>query len=348
MAQYFDGIVLPNKSKVAFKGVTKKIKVVNVRQQERDERPWPKKVVATKRIDEGEIVGCYAGEIKTFSKDDKEDLKQWTPFQVIPYLDADNKGNNYYIDASKFENELKYVCDVSCTNEEGPNVEFMESEKKLSKNKDKKGGYYMSELYAIRDIVPGEEIIASYLDDYWAKVLAWSHAQQQNEEREYESDDDHDDDDEEELEIEDENEDESIGSPAFVVHDSKPATKKGYEEQSRRTREVFEKLRQQAEQNKKSKNKEKKAAPKKGKKTERDNPKVYMCEKCFMITEDRKEYDRHMTEKHEGEYSDKYNEEWEKNDNYVLAEGDPEYNLSNEAEPGPIRKRNKTTRILVK
>src|ERR1039457_6030164 len=99
MAEYFDGIILPNKSKVAFGGITKKIRVVNVRQDERDERAWPKKVVATKRINKGEVIGCYAGEIKKFPKDDKEDLKKWTPFQVIPYLDADEEGNDYYIDA---------------------------------------------------------------------------------------------------------------------------------------------------------------------------------------------------------------------------------------------------------
>jgi hypothetical protein len=374
MAEYFDGIILPNKSKVAFGGITKKIRVVNVRQDERDERAWPKKVVATKRINKGEVIGCYAGEIKKFPKDDKEDLKKWTPFQVIPYLDADEEGNDYYIDASRFENELKYVCDVSCTNEEKPNVEFKESEDKVgnSRNKSRKGGkiegYYMSEVYAIRSIVPGEEIVASYSEDYWEKVLAWSRSQQPNEEQQYESDqedeqesDEHED---EEMEVEEENEDESL-EPAFVIHDSKPSTKKQYEEQSRRTREAFEKLRQQAEQNKKQKDKsrkekkkevekkekkkEKKVALKKGKKTERqDDSPVYMCEPCFMIYNDRGEYNRHMAEKHEGEHSDKYNEEWEENDDYILGEGDPEYNLSNEAEPGPIKKRNKTSQIAVK
>jgi len=163
MEEVFNGIILPNKTRVSFSKAVRKIQVVdiNIKNHPAFNRKGSKQVIATELIKEGEYIGSYGGEMKYCNEDPKKDRLNWNPYQLYP----DSKGN-YYIDGEVIGNELKYINDPKDVGNIGANAEFKQSNKTLK-------GFYTCEIKALRDIQPQEEILVSYGDDYWTSLQEW-------------------------------------------------------------------------------------------------------------------------------------------------------------------------------
>ena len=90
-----------------------------------------------------------------------EDIGSWNPYQITP-----SDKDNYYVDGEEIGNEMRYINDSKGIGTLEPNVGFFQSRRK-------RRGYLMTEIYAIRDIEAGEEILASYGDGYWKSLNIW-------------------------------------------------------------------------------------------------------------------------------------------------------------------------------
>jgi hypothetical protein len=163
MEELFNGIILPDKTRVKFSKSVQKIQVVDIKIKNHPafNKKGSKQVIATELIKEGEYIGSYGGQIKYNDKDPEIDRLNWNPYQLTP-----NDEDDYYVDGETIGNELKYINDPKDVGSKGPNAKFWQSNKTLK-------GFYTCEIEALRDIQPQEEILVSYGDKYWTSLQKW-------------------------------------------------------------------------------------------------------------------------------------------------------------------------------
>jgi DNA-directed RNA polymerase subunit RPC12/RpoP len=113
---------------------------------------------ATADINTDEYIGTYGGKLLFVDADGESD---WSPYQMAPDSTA-----TYYIDALEIGNEMRYINDCKGVGSKTPNVGFFQSRRKFK-------GYYMTEVYAIKPIKAGEEILVSYGEEYWGLLKKW-------------------------------------------------------------------------------------------------------------------------------------------------------------------------------
>jgi hypothetical protein len=94
-------------------------------------------------------------------EEEKELTSDWNPYQITP-----DENEYYYIDGDEIGNEMKYINDSKGIGTLEPNVKFFPSIRRTK-------GYIMVEVKAIKDIQPGEEILASYGNGYWNSLNLW-------------------------------------------------------------------------------------------------------------------------------------------------------------------------------
>lgn len=159
----FNGIILPDGKRLPFPYPIEKVKVVDItiRNHPAYNRKGSKQLVATELISDGEYIGSYGGQIRYFNQDDDADLNEWNPYQLTPFEDS-----TYYIDGAETGNEIRYINDPKGVGNKTPNVQFFQSDKKVR-------GFYVCDVYAIKDIQPGEELMSSYGDGYWEILKLW-------------------------------------------------------------------------------------------------------------------------------------------------------------------------------
>jgi hypothetical protein len=134
----FNGVVLPDGSRVEFKKLKNSLDSVTVREDG---------LFATRTLPADTIIGTYAGEIKVLKS-----AADWNPYQMTP-----DESKNYCVDSSKVYNYLRYIND-SLARE--PNAVYYRSNSKI-------GEYYMCHLFTTREIAANEEILVSYGNNYW-------------------------------------------------------------------------------------------------------------------------------------------------------------------------------------
>lgn len=163
MEELFNGIILPDKTRVKFSKPVQKIQVVDIKIKNHPafNKKGSKQVISTELIKENEYIGSYGGEIKFFDGDATKDRLNWNPYQLTP-----DDEDDYYVDGETVGNELKYINDPKDVGSKGPNAKFWQSNKPLR-------GFYTCEIKALRDIQPGEEILVSYGDKYWRSLQEW-------------------------------------------------------------------------------------------------------------------------------------------------------------------------------
>lgn len=193
MTELYNGIILPNGKRVPFAHmVSDKVKVVDITIRNHpayNRKGTAKQSIATKLIPKYEFIGSYGGQIvhinngpstkkksrsisqkktkeakrKIADIDDEanEELSMWGPYQIATEVNGD-----YYVDAENGGNEMRYINDSRGIPNKEPNVAFFQSDNKLR-------GYYISDIYAIKTIQPGEELLISYGDDYWDDLKLW-------------------------------------------------------------------------------------------------------------------------------------------------------------------------------
>lgn len=158
--EIFNGIVRPDGTRVAFEIAVEGVRVDDIKtinHPARNARNGSKGLFATQAFAAGEYIGSYGGEIKRAEEDG---VVSWNPYQLTPDPDGD-----YYIDGESIGNELRYCNDPRGTDQE-PNAQFYQSDVRV-------GGFYVCDIYAIKDIRPGDEILISYGDGYWESLQSW-------------------------------------------------------------------------------------------------------------------------------------------------------------------------------
>lgn len=157
--EIFNGIVLPDGRRVKFSKEPSHVKVADIKIKNHPafKRGISKQLLASDMIPKGTYIGSYGGQICPI--DDESDVV-WNPYKITP------KDCKYDIDGETIGNEMRYINDPRGWQNNGPNVNFHISWKKLR-------GHYTVEIRANRDIQIGEEILADYGDGYWEGLQQW-------------------------------------------------------------------------------------------------------------------------------------------------------------------------------
>jgi hypothetical protein len=158
----FNGIILPNDERIPFPHpVSPKVIVqgITIRNHPAYNRKGDAKQLTAKAdISKGEYLGSYGGHVR-FT--DANGEAEWGPYQSV----ADNT-TNYYIDAEEIGNELRFINDAKGVGKKEPNIEFLQSRRRFH-------GYYITEVYATKDIKAGDELLVSYGENYWSALKQW-------------------------------------------------------------------------------------------------------------------------------------------------------------------------------
>jgi hypothetical protein len=158
----FNGIILEDDTHLSFpSAVSKKVapREITIRNHPAYNRSGEAmQLQATADINTDEYIGTYGGKLLFVDADGESD---WSPYQMAPDATA-----TYYIDAVEIGNELRYINDCKGVGSKTPNVGFFQSRRKFR-------GYFMTEVYAIKPIKAGEELLVSYGEEYWELLKKW-------------------------------------------------------------------------------------------------------------------------------------------------------------------------------
>jgi transcription elongation factor Elf1 len=158
----FNGIILEDDTHLSFpSAVSKKVapREITIRNHPAYNRSGEAmQLQATADINTDEYIGTYGGKLLFVDADGESD---WSPYQMAPDATA-----TYYIDAVEIGNELRYINDCKGVGSKTPNVGFFQSRRKFR-------GYFMTEVYAIKPIKAGEELLVSYGEEYWGLLKKW-------------------------------------------------------------------------------------------------------------------------------------------------------------------------------
>lgn len=147
----YDGLILPNGTRIPFPSkVSKKVQVVDITPRNHPvySSYGSKRLIAKEFIPKHHFIGSHGGQI--FFVGDNE----WNPYQITPKDIED-----YYMDTEIGGNEMRYINPANSVNGGKANVKFYRSDDRLR-------GYYTTDVYAIKNIQPGEEILVSRGAEY--------------------------------------------------------------------------------------------------------------------------------------------------------------------------------------
>jgi len=154
----FNGLIISSDSKIPFtQPISDKVVVepIAIRNHPAYNRTGSHRLVATAFIERYEWLGFYGGQVLHSDT-------SWNPYQIAPVTNA-----SYIIDAENIGNEMRYINDYRGGVAKEPNVGFFRSDEKIG------GKYYTSVVVTLKDIQPGEEIVASYGNEYWESLKNW-------------------------------------------------------------------------------------------------------------------------------------------------------------------------------